>query len=632
MNKSLGMLLLQKANPNHDEKGRFSSVGGSINDRAASLPLTIYSTYRSGGRSGQRSFTSEKDVVSGIFGMTQRTIGGNPWKPNEYGDKVVRLQIDRKAKTFTAGDQGDAITELFPEDKRLLESWQNGEFSNPTKMRELDEKIANEARKQGYQLIHYNNGEYGDEWGVIDHSVIQHAAHEDEVHKINDGDLQKAIDLAIEGGISQEDVIANMCGVKGLLQFRLQKANPNHDEKGRFSSAGGGIGEKAAKMLNDPLLSWVNGDTDARHVAGMRQAIAAVFSNGISVWHGEKEQHLEDEPWLNMYQKQVGWKVHQEKMEAAVKKQYAFTQQQLKKDFPGRKTLHLYRGTYTYDAKTPAYNLDGDTLQSWSTSKEGVYNAWISQGYEEHNVIVDEKDVPFEDIFAYGGSAQQLERMPDEQEVIVINRSPRISKMMATLAILSKMNVHHDEKGRFTFFTSDQHFGSSSKAKQRGFATKKEMNKKLIKEWNKVVRPKDLVYVVGDFGKPKYAAKLHGEKILVRGNHDKLTPNYYKRMGFKDVVDETTHEDWRVVHTPGKRTDEKTLSGHHHVESVGIWARKDKAVNVGVDFHGFKPVTLKQIKEKNPDLFSGKIKKTIAWLPLISKMNDSHAIFVIDNA
>lgn len=49
----------------------------------------------------------------------------------------------------------------------------------------------------------------------------------------------------------------------------------------------------------------------------------------------------------------------------------------------------------------------------------------------------------------------------------------------------------------------------------------------LIKNWNKVVKPDDKVFILGDFGEPSYAKDLNGIKILIKGNHDNYDEENY---------------------------------------------------------------------------------------------------------
>jgi calcineurin-like phosphoesterase family protein len=53
------------------------------------------------------------------------------------------------------------------------------------------------------------------------------------------------------------------------------------------------------------------------------------------------------------------------------------------------------------------------------------------------------------------------------------------------------------------------------------------MNEEMVREWNEVVNPEDLVYILGDVAflpAPKavhFLKRMNGRKILVEGNHDR---------------------------------------------------------------------------------------------------------------
>lgn len=79
-----------------------------------------------------------------------------------------------------------------------------------------------------------------------------------------------------------------------------------------------------------------------------------------------------------------------------------------------------------------------------------------------------------------------------------------------------------------TYFISDTHFGHKNileyEKKARPFNTIEEMNEKIIENWNKTIRPQDIIYHLGDFAFGKHnvtiAKRLNGKKRLVMGNHD----------------------------------------------------------------------------------------------------------------
>lgn len=93
-----------------------------------------------------------------------------------------------------------------------------------------------------------------------------------------------------------------------------------------------------------------------------------------------------------------------------------------------------------------------------------------------------------------------------------------------------------------TWFTSDTHFGHKNileyEKEARPFETVEEMNETLIDNWNKTVRPKDIIYHLGDFAFGRVnigiADRLNGRKRIIMGNHDcydhRLYMVHFERM------------------------------------------------------------------------------------------------------
>jgi calcineurin-like phosphoesterase family protein len=79
------------------------------------------------------------------------------------------------------------------------------------------------------------------------------------------------------------------------------------------------------------------------------------------------------------------------------------------------------------------------------------------------------------------------------------------------------------------FFTSDTHYGHKNIISfcNRPYDDIREMREDLIRRWNDVVEPGDLVYHLGDFAfcdakeAADIARRLNGQKYLIWGNHDK---------------------------------------------------------------------------------------------------------------
>lgn len=93
------------------------------------------------------------------------------------------------------------------------------------------------------------------------------------------------------------------------------------------------------------------------------------------------------------------------------------------------------------------------------------------------------------------------------------------------------------------YYIADTHFfhSGSIQMDKRPFASVEEMNSKIIENWNRVVGDNDTVFVLGDFtcrAKQEQVdallCKLHGNKFLIVGNHDKV--NFSKEAREKGKI------------------------------------------------------------------------------------------------
>jgi calcineurin-like phosphoesterase family protein len=91
------------------------------------------------------------------------------------------------------------------------------------------------------------------------------------------------------------------------------------------------------------------------------------------------------------------------------------------------------------------------------------------------------------------------------------------------------------------FLVSDTHFGhagvcrflrNDGVTKLRPWDDPEEMDEFMIKAWNERVRPNDKVYHLGDVVINRRAlktlARLNGDKVLIRGNHDIFRDTEYR--------------------------------------------------------------------------------------------------------
>ena len=92
-----------------------------------------------------------------------------------------------------------------------------------------------------------------------------------------------------------------------------------------------------------------------------------------------------------------------------------------------------------------------------------------------------------------------------------------------------------------TFLVSDTHFGhagvcrfteADGVTKIRPWTDPNEMDEEMIRRWNDRVRPNDKVYHLGDVVINRRAlptlARLNGDKVLIRGNHDIFRDEEYR--------------------------------------------------------------------------------------------------------
>jgi len=157
------------------------------------------------------------------------------------------------------------------------------------------------------------------------------------------------------------------------------------------------------------------------------------------------------------------------------------------------------------------------------------------------------------------------------------------------------------------WFTSDFHFGHTNIIEycERPFTNCKEMNAVMIKLYNQLVKPDDIVYILGDLASwyelnegqvAKIMRKLNGEKHLILGNHDKLNAFKYVEMGFISVHTYLylPYADLHLTHDPAIAQGSKMrwVCGHVH----NVFKRVGNVFNVGVDVHDFNPVNLKEIE------------------------------------
>lgn len=169
------------------------------------------------------------------------------------------------------------------------------------------------------------------------------------------------------------------------------------------------------------------------------------------------------------------------------------------------------------------------------------------------------------------------------------------------------------------YITSDLHFCHNKDFlyTPRGFQSIFEHDKAIIKNWNKVIKNDDLVYILGDLmlnddvqGRKNFN-QLNGNKIIILGNHDTESRKlFYPHLrGVQDIkiADIINYDNWSfyLSHYPVKlgsfnpdRKINKTiycLCGHTHTTDRWEDFEECKSYHVELDAHNCFPINITDI-------------------------------------
>ena len=162
------------------------------------------------------------------------------------------------------------------------------------------------------------------------------------------------------------------------------------------------------------------------------------------------------------------------------------------------------------------------------------------------------------------------------------------------------------------FFTSDTHFGHEklinsdfSKIPFRKFDSIEEHDEYLIDTWNSIVRPSDMVWHLGDVAFKKDALKLldrcHGRKKLIMGNHDLYPIAEYQKYFAEIFGIRRAYHGLVLSHVPVHTQNLEfrwKANIHGHIHNPDEYDLDDRYFNVCTDVHGFKPISLDEIRGK----------------------------------
>ena len=158
-----------------------------------------------------------------------------------------------------------------------------------------------------------------------------------------------------------------------------------------------------------------------------------------------------------------------------------------------------------------------------------------------------------------------------------------------------------------TWVIADTHFGHENiclfkrddGTPLRSFSSAKEMDEKIIGNWNSVVKNEDRVYVLGDLCMARRhiatIARCVGRKILIKGNHDvfkleEYTP-YFDDIRAYSILGRTLLLSHIPVHSESIGRWKMNVHGHTHDRSL-----KDSRYRcVSVEQTNYYPIDLDTI-------------------------------------
>lgn len=148
------------------------------------------------------------------------------------------------------------------------------------------------------------------------------------------------------------------------------------------------------------------------------------------------------------------------------------------------------------------------------------------------------------------------------------------------------------------YFISDTHFGDKGiiKHERTLFKNIEEHDQFIINSINKIVKPTDELWILGDIGNVHLVSYINGRKYLLMGNHDKRSVKEYLGY-FAEVYNYPVYISSRILlsHHPMPVTD-GTLNVHGHLH--GSILDSVNHLNISAHMIDYKPVSINTLQQK----------------------------------
>lgn len=168
------------------------------------------------------------------------------------------------------------------------------------------------------------------------------------------------------------------------------------------------------------------------------------------------------------------------------------------------------------------------------------------------------------------------------------------------------------------WITSDTHFCHNKDFIYgvRNFADATEMSEAIVENWNKIVKPNDTVYLLGDImlkdneNGVKYFNQLQGNIFVVWGNHDTEARQEYlhdhckfdggvyaTRLRVGDICFYLSHFPMLTANYDDKHFNRHIFNVHGHTHQRDNWLDKTNPFmyHGGLDSHNCTPVNVEEV-------------------------------------
>ncbi len=180
------------------------------------------------------------------------------------------------------------------------------------------------------------------------------------------------------------------------------------------------------------------------------------------------------------------------------------------------------------------------------------------------------------------------------------------------------------------WLTADSHFGHqgvcrflrSDGTKLRPWDTAEEMDEHLVKVYNERVKPNDKIYFLGDVVINRRAiktlARLNGDKVLIRGNHDIFRDDEYREY-FRELRAYHVMNGFILSHIPVHEASLGrfgcNIHGHLHASRVmkarGVDAKTGEVLYSDEIDPRYFNVSVEQLPDFAPILFEDACKRIV---------------------